>query len=95
MQNAPATFQWLINQVTAKVNGYEAYIDDIIIYSGDCSDHVKQINVFWYAEGSEFDNQSGKKVNLVVHKSGHMWDKAEWATSCQGWGHFTVSYSQE
>ena len=46
MYNAPATFQWLINQVTAEVNGCKAYIDDVIIYSDDCSDHVKQIKVF-------------------------------------------------
>ena len=31
MRNAPATFQQFINQVTAEVNGCEAYIDDIII----------------------------------------------------------------
>ena len=46
MHNAPATFQWLINEVTAEVNGCKAYIDDVIIYSDDCSDHVKQIKVF-------------------------------------------------
>ena len=32
MGNAPATFQRLINQVTAEINGCEAYIDDIIIF---------------------------------------------------------------
>ena len=46
MWNGPAMFQWFINQVTAKVNECEAYIDDIIIYSDDWSDHVEQSSVF-------------------------------------------------
>ena len=46
MRNGPAMFQWFINQVTAEVNECEAYIDDIIIYSDDCSDHVEQSSVF-------------------------------------------------
>ena len=45
MQNAPATFQRPINHVTAEVNGYEAYIDDIIIYSEYWSDHVELTSV--------------------------------------------------
>ena len=46
MLNAPATFQWLIISVIVEVNGCEAYIDDVNIYSDDWSDHVEQISVF-------------------------------------------------
>ena len=46
MRNAPATFQRFINQVTAEIEGCEAYIDDVIIYSDNWSDHVKQIRTF-------------------------------------------------
>ena len=45
MQNAPATFQRLINHITAEVNGCEAYNYDIIIYSDYWSDYVEQISV--------------------------------------------------
>ena len=63
MRNAPATFQRLINQVTAEVNGYEAYIDNIITfllftYSDDWSDHVEQISV-------SFGRL--KEVNLIIN----------------------------
>ena len=44
MQNAPTMFQQLINSVIFEVNGCEAYIDDVIIYSDDWSDHVEQIS---------------------------------------------------
>ena len=47
MRNAPATFQRFINQVTAEIEGCEAYIDDVIIYSDNWSDHVKQIGTFF------------------------------------------------
>lgn len=33
MQNAPATFQHLVNQVLGGVECCEAYLDDVVIYS--------------------------------------------------------------
>lgn len=33
MWNAPATFQWLVNQVLGGVEGCEAYLDDVVVYS--------------------------------------------------------------
>jgi len=33
MKNAPATFQWLIQQLTGDLVGCEGYIDDVVIYS--------------------------------------------------------------
>ena len=42
-----ATFQWLINQVTVEVNGWEAYIDDVIIYSNKVNLHDNQSDKKW------------------------------------------------
>ena len=56
--------QWLINQVIIEVNGCEAYIDDVIIYSNNRSDHVEQIGLFLIScmkEVNLHDNQSDKK----------------------------------
>ena len=58
IRNVPATFQRLINQVTTEVSGCEAYIDDVIIYSDNWSNHVEQINVF-------FDKL--KEMNLTIN----------------------------
>ena len=41
MQNSPATFQRLINQVISGLTGCDAYIDDVIVYSETWSEHVK------------------------------------------------------
>ena len=43
MTNVPAIFQQFINQVTAEVEGCEAYIDNVIIYSDNWTDQIKQI----------------------------------------------------
>jgi len=60
MRNAPATFQCFINQVTAEVEGCEAYIDDVIIYSDSWSDHIKQIRTFF-----EKFKEAKLTINLV------------------------------
>ena len=62
MRNAPATFQCFINQVTAEVEGCEAYIDDVIIYSDNWSDHVKQLRTF-------FDKLKEAKLTVNLAKS--------------------------
>ena len=46
MKNAPATFQHMINQVIAGLEGCQAYIDDVIVYSEDWEQHVKQLHAF-------------------------------------------------
>ena len=40
MKNSPATFQRLINRLIADIDGCEACIDDIIIYSNDWETHI-------------------------------------------------------
>ena len=46
MKNAPATFQRMINHVIGGLEGFQAYIDDIIVYSNDWDHHVKQLCEF-------------------------------------------------
>ena len=39
--NAPATFQWLINQLAWDLEGCEGYLDDIAIYSKTWQQHLE------------------------------------------------------
>ena len=46
MKNAPATFQRMINTVISGLEGCDAYIDDVIVYSDTWEQHVKQLKAF-------------------------------------------------
>ena len=41
IKNAPATFQRMINGVIAGLNGYDAYIDDVVVYSNSWEKHIR------------------------------------------------------
>lgn len=43
MKNAPATFQRLINTVTAGLHKCSAYLDDIVIQNTTWDDHLKTL----------------------------------------------------
>ena len=43
MKNAPATFQRMVNKFVQDIDGCEGCIDDVVIYSDNWSDHVRQI----------------------------------------------------
>ena len=43
MKNAPATFQRMVNKLVRDIDGCEGYIDDVVIYSDNWSDHIRQI----------------------------------------------------
>ena len=58
MKNSPATFQRLVNNVICGLDGCDAYIDDVIIYSDSWSDHLQRIGKF-------FDRL--KKAKLTVN----------------------------
>ena len=60
MRNAPDTFQRLINYIIRDVTNYEAYINDVIIYSDRWEDHVKQIRTLL---------ECLKAVNLTINLS--------------------------
>ena len=46
MKNAPATFQRMVNKLIQDIDGCEGYIDDVVIYSDNWSDHIRQIKRF-------------------------------------------------
>ena len=47
MKNAPATFQRMVNKLVRDIDGCEGYIDDVVIYSDNWSDHIRQIERFF------------------------------------------------
>ena len=47
MKNSPASFQRLINKVIVDLEGCEAYIDDVIIYSDTWEEHLRIIREFF------------------------------------------------
>ena len=47
MKNAPATFQRMVNKLVRNIDGCEGYIDDVVIFSDNWSDHIRQIKRFF------------------------------------------------
>ena len=47
MKNAPATFQRTVNKLVRDIDGCEGYIDDVVIFSDNWSDHIRQIKRFF------------------------------------------------
>ena len=47
MKNAPATFQRMVNKLVRDTDGCEGYIDDVVIFSDNWSDHIRQIKRFF------------------------------------------------
>ena len=43
MKNAPATFQRMINKLVGRMEGCEAYIDDVVVYSDSWEDHLIRV----------------------------------------------------
>ena len=47
MKNAPATFQRMVNKLVRDIDGCEGYIDDVVIFSDNWPDHIRQIERFF------------------------------------------------
>ena len=47
MKNAPATFQRMVKKLVRDIDGCEGYIDDVVIFSDNWSDHIRQIERFF------------------------------------------------
>ena len=62
MKNSPATFQRLVNNVICGLDGCDAYIDDVIIYSDSWSDHLQRIRQL-------FDRLSKAKLTVNLAKT--------------------------
>ena len=82
LKNALATFQRMINQLTGRIEGCEAYIDDVIVYSDCWKNHLshlcKVLRVFADVDltvnlaKSEFGYA---KVHFLGHVVGSGWVK--------------------
>lgn len=57
MKTYQATFQRLINSISAGFDGYDASIDDVIRYSDEWKEHLRQIREF-------FDRISSAKLTV-------------------------------
>ena len=66
MKNAPATFQRLINGVLSGLDGCEAYIDDVVVYSNTWEQHLLQIRSLMYRL-----TDAKLTVKLVKSEFGH------------------------
>ena len=62
MKNAPATFQRMVNHVVTDIEGYEAYVDDLIVYSQSWEQHIWQLNHL-------FEKLSEAKLTVNLGKS--------------------------
>ena len=62
MENSPATFQQLVNNIICGLDGCDAYIDDVIICSDSWSDHLQRIRKF-------FDRLSKAKLTVNLAKT--------------------------
>ena len=43
LKNAPATFQRMVNKIVSGIDGCEAYVDDLIVYSQTWEQHMEQL----------------------------------------------------
>ena len=76
MKNAPATFQRMVNKLVRDIDGCEGYIDDVVIFSDNWSDHIRQIKRFFQIMGeakltinlmkSEFGKATVKYLGHIV-----------------------------
>ena len=76
MKNAPATFQRMVNKLVRDIDGCEGYIDDVVIFSDNWSDHIRQIERFFQIMGeakltinlmkSEFGKATVKYLGHIV-----------------------------
>ena len=53
MKNAPATFQRMVNKLVRDIYPCKGYIDEVVIYSDNWLDHVRQIKRFFQIMGGQ------------------------------------------
>ena len=66
MKNSPATFQRLINKVIGDIDGCDAYIDDIVVYSSTWEKHLQILRQLFQKLAT-----AKLTVNLVKSEFGH------------------------
>ena len=82
MKNAPATFKRMINKLVGQIEGCEAYIDDVVVYSDSWEDHLiclrrvltkfAEVNLTVNLAKSELGHA---KVTFLGHMVGSGWVK--------------------
>ena len=65
MKNAPATFERMVNKLVQDIDRCKVYIDDVVIYSDNWSDHVRQIKRFF-----QIMREAKLTINLMKSKFG-------------------------
>ena len=65
IKNAPATFQRMVNKLVRDIDGCEGYIDDVVIFSDNWSDHICQIERFF-----QIMQEAKLTINLMKSKFG-------------------------
>ena len=65
MKNAPATFQRMVNKLVRDIDGCEGYIDDVVIFSNNWSDHIRQIRRFF-----QIMREAKLTINLIKSEFG-------------------------
>ena len=66
MKNSPATLQQMINQLIERIEGCEANIDDVVVYSDTWKDHLSCLRNLL----AEFAD-ANLTVDLVKSEFGH------------------------
>ena len=76
MKNAPAAFQGVVNRLVRDIDGCGGYMDDVVIFSDNWSDHIRQIKRFFQIMreakltinlmGSEFGKAAVKYLGRIV-----------------------------
>ena len=79
MKNAPATFQRMVNKLVRDIDGCEGYIDDVVIYSDNWSDHIHQIKRFF-----QIMQEAKLTINLMKSEFGIL--------RCKNSNHHKISY---
>ncbi|XP_076029782.1 uncharacterized protein LOC143018307 [Oratosquilla oratoria] len=66
LRNAPATFQRLMNIVTAGLMGVRCYLDDLVVFSDSWGEHVDRLRALFAVLGAH-----SLTVNLAKSEFGH------------------------
>ena len=82
MKNAPATFQRMVNKLVRDMDGCKGYIDDVVIFSDNWSDHIRQIERFFQImREAKLTINLMKKLTINLMKS--EFGKAELRPHCR------------
>ena len=96
MKNAPATFQRMVNKLVRDIDGCVGYIDDVVIFSDNWSDHIRQIEHFF-----QIMREAKLTINLMKSEFGkgteilrpHCRPRASKTLRCKNSNHRKIPFS--